>query len=172
MPPPDTVESLREDLSSTDLRVRVGALNRLSKLGGDDAVDAMIESLRTSDSVTVGWAARYLSQIGAKGALPSLLTTLQERGGDLDGPSKDLVIMALGTLGDASTVPTLEPFLCDPRYLTRRAAALAIATIPGPESRISLELAERALSLVRGLPIRRALRGMRKREKSGSDSDT
>jgi HEAT repeat protein len=151
-----SVDALRKSLASPSEKVRVAAFQALAHIHTVGAVDAMIEALDADDADTVGWAAYFLRRIGARRAVPSLIRCAEERRDD--GTDKTLLIQSLAHMPDPLAIPVLRAYATDPRWLTRREAALALRAIGTPESRTALEQAAAELSWVRAIPARRALR--------------
>jgi HEAT repeat protein len=155
-----SVETLRRLIpASPDRRIRVASVLALKRLGSEAAVDPLIESLESPDPITVAFAARALVAMGARRAVPALVSRL-EHDDEANGSARNSLTWALFQLPHPSAIPVLAVTLRDSRWGPRRIAAHALVAIGTTEARIALESAARELSWWRGLFARHALRHM------------
>ena len=74
------LEPLLNVLSYHKMHVRIGAIEALSEIKSPRSVDPLIHTLTTDEDHEVRWvAALALGEIGDKNAIPSLLTSLQDK---------------------------------------------------------------------------------------------
>jgi HEAT repeat protein len=153
-----SVPKMERLLDATDLRIRVGALHVLQRIGTPDAVDVMVAVLDRGDSSTVGWASHCLTTDNAPGNdTPALLECLVARGDALSGTGKALLIHAIGRQGNRDAVPAVAALLNDRERTTRRAAARELARLGGDAGRRALEDAVATQSWWRSRYAREAL---------------
>lgn len=157
-----SIEVLRANLRSTDVKAQVCAVFALAHIGTDEAADALIECLAMKKTgPRFAFALKSLTEGHAARARPAFIRTLEERRHELHQGDKRLLVYALFQNPHRSEVPVLAPLLRERSRETRRMAAVALAQIRASESREALEEAARSLSWLRGLQARRALRSLR-----------
>lgn len=121
--------------------LRRNAARALGKVGDEAVVPALIECLSCSDYYVREAAAQSLELLGAKDAIAPLLTLL---GGSVEAavpvPGKphliqpyNAILEALGALGDASVVATVEPFLRHDVPQVKNGAARALYQLTGKD---------------------------------------
>ncbi|MEL7512118.1 MAG: HEAT repeat domain-containing protein [Cyanobacteria bacterium J06554_3] len=121
--------------------LRRNAARALGKVGDEAVVPALIECLSCSDYYVREAAAQSLELLGAKDVIAPLLTLL---GGSVEAavpvPGKPYLIQpynaileALGALGDASVVATVEPFLRHDVPQVKNGAARALYQLTGKD---------------------------------------
>ena len=159
--PPIGMETLRASLDSANRKSCAGAQQVLIRLGSEEAIAMLVESLQTADSVAVGNASRLLAGIQARSAISSLITCLDTRGNELDNTAQQWIARALGLMPHRDAIPVLAKLLRASSRRTRRTAAWAIAQIRAPESQVALESAADELPWFRGRAVRRALEAVR-----------
>jgi HEAT repeat protein len=153
-----SVNVLRANLRSPDLRTRVSALFALVEIGNEKAVDVLIECLRMELGPPFTFAVAELGKLRARRAIPALIETLDRRAEELDEGNKRVIIRALAHMPHRSQVPVLSTALRRGGLRTRRVAAMALVQIRAPESQAALEDAVKSLSWLRARQARRALR--------------
>jgi HEAT repeat protein len=156
-----SVEVLRANLRSADVKAQVRAVFALAHVGTEQAVDALIDSLAVTSGPGFTLAVKSLAGNHALRARPAFVRTLEERSDELRQGDKRVLVWALFQAPHRSEVPVLARLLRERSRETRRMAAVALAQIRAPESREALEEAARSLSWLRGLQARRALRSLR-----------
>jgi HEAT repeat protein len=122
--PPSTLPELIEVLTSQNAEARIGAAHVLSDMGPEakPAIAALIENLSYQESYEVRMAvAETLGSIGpeAKAAIPALTTVLLNDFVQVRRASA----VALGQIGDVSTLPVLAKALYDKDTITSIDAA-------------------------------------------------
>jgi len=103
--------------------VRIAILEALSRLGGDQAVSILEESVNDKDQRVVEEAVRGLGRLQIKDAIPAL-QQLAAR-----GEMTQTVFEALASIGDKRAVSTLEQGLSSPDKFVNVEAAYALATL-------------------------------------------
>lgn len=157
-----SIEVLRANLQSADVKAQVRAVFALAHIGTDEAADALIECLAMKKTgPRFAFALKSLTEGHAARARPAFIRTLEERRRELRRGDKRLLVYALFQNPHRSEVPVLAALLGERSRETRRMAAVALAQIRASESREALEDAATSLSWLRGLQARRALRSMR-----------
>lgn len=132
---------LRKALRDDDELVRLKSAEALARLGETDAVDFLVELLRSSEEATTSVrvpAAEALGKAG-KSALDYLLKKISDR----DPMVRWGVVSALGEIGHRRAVPALVKALEDENADVRSASAEALGKIADPES---AEVLARALA--------------------------
>lgn len=152
---------LGENLRSSDTKSQVRAVLALAHIGTEEAADTLIDSLAVISGPCFTFTVKALAVEYAERAMPALIQTLEQRGGELRQVDKQLLVYALFQNPHRSQMPVLKTLLRERSWSTRRMAAVALAQIRAPEGREALEEAVRSLSWLRGLQARRALRSLR-----------
>lgn len=156
-----SIDVLRANLRSTDVKGRVRAVFALAHIGTEQAADALIDSLAVTTGPGFTFAVKSLAEDHATRARPAFVRTLEERHDELRQGDKQVLVWALYQTPHRSEVPVLAALLGERSRSTRRMAAVALAQIRAPESREALEEAATSLSWLRSLQARRALRSLR-----------
>jgi len=128
------VESLIQDLKSSDYAIRKEATQALKKNGDSQAVDALIESLKyenwQDDYITLDGvrsnSAEALGNIGDPKAIPNLIQSLNE---DPDEEVRAKSAWALGKLNANKAVDTLIKALYDEYWEVRKYSANSLGII-------------------------------------------
>jgi len=122
--PPDTLPELVAVLSLPDVEARLGAMTVLGHMGSEAevAVPALVENLEYPNTAVRIRAAWALGMIGptAQSAAPALIEVLLN---DSFGESRAEAAVALGKIGDLSTVPALAQGLNDEDWRVQIASA-------------------------------------------------
>lgn len=154
-------------LLATDARdpgVRVAAVRAVTAIGGQSAIDALIQVVATTrDDVTLFWAARGLGQQKAWGAVPTLTDRLATHGVAGTRLARTALVKALWAVPHRTATPVLARHLADDDRTTRRLAAAALARIGTPEADSALRQAAETMPWWRGRFARRALSFREKR---------
>jgi hypothetical protein len=112
--PPSSIPELINALSSANAEVRIGAANRLKTLGkaAIPAVPALTQNLQYENSEVRKAATEALGSIGAeaKASVPTIIVLLLT---DSATQSRRQAAIALGSIGDVSSVPALAMGLND-----------------------------------------------------------
>jgi HEAT repeat protein len=156
-----SIDVLRANLRSTDVKGQVRAVFALAHIGTEQAADALIDSLAVTTGPGFTFAVKSLAEDHAARARPAFVRTLEERHDELRQGDKRVLVWALYQTPHRSEVPVLAALLGERSRETRRMAAVALAQVRAPESREALEDAVKSLSWLRGLQARRALRSLR-----------
>jgi HEAT repeat protein len=156
-----SIEVLRANLRSADVKTQVRAVFALAHVGTERAVDALIDSLAVTTGPGFTFAVKSLAGDHAARARPAFVRTLEERHDELRRGDKQVLVWALFQTPHRSEVPVLATLLGERNRETRRMAAVTLAQIRASESQEALEEAARSLSWLRGLQARRALRSLR-----------
>jgi HEAT repeat protein len=121
------VEPLAALLQGHHSSVRERAAEALGEIGGEHAVDALLDALRNDAASGVRWrAAVALGEIGDERAVDALLgVLLKEPISFVRGRAAE----ALGQLGDKRAVPALLPLLKDADKIVRWRAAVALGKL-------------------------------------------
>ena len=107
--------------------VRKKAVGALALIGDESSMDTLIHALEDSNWNTKFYAVEGLGKIGDVSAVDPISSLLE---GGSWGPNNDLLIEALGALGDARALPVLERIVEeDPDARMRQAAEAAIVQI-------------------------------------------
>lgn len=137
------VAQLRRCLGHSDERVRREALRSLGRIGGPEAMEAIIDCLGDAgDPVLRRQAAVSLGALRSVRAVEPLFAVVAERDLFLHTlPLKKDALVAIGRIGDRSAVPSLMALLARRRLLFRRRweelqclAAAVIGQIGDPET--------------------------------------
>lgn len=160
-----SVDILGELTRNADRRVRVDALRILRSVGGMAAIDVLCNALSHEDVVTAGWAALFLGELGAEGAVPALIETADERWSSL-GIARPWVVRALGLLGDLRAMPVLERGLRSKDANVRVQAAYALSKMDPADTGGSVQAALSDLSWWRGRAVRRGVKAASAHEQS------
>jgi HEAT repeat protein len=153
-----SIDILRANLWSADVKGHVRAVFALAHIGTEQAADALIDSLAVTTGPGFTFAVKSLAEDYAARARPAFVRALEERHDELRQGDKQVLVWALYQTPHRSEVPVLAALLGERRRSTRRMAAVALAQIRAPESREALEEAVSSLSWLRALQARRALR--------------
>jgi phycocyanobilin lyase alpha subunit len=165
---PEAIESLLMALTDESDRspdggfpLRRNAAKALGKLGNRQAVPALINCLQCSDYYVRESAAQALEMLGDQQCIPALVALLE---GGIEAavpvPGKpylvqpyNAILEALGSLGDATLISAVEPFLQHTVAQVRNAAARAMYQFTG-----EAHYAERLVEVLRGaeLQLRRS----------------
>lgn len=124
-------------VAADDPAIRLAAMTAVGPLLGSDprAADAIVERLGDDDEEIRVLAAEYLGQIRARVAVTPLLALT----GDASPERlRRAAIDALGEIGDAAAVPTLQTALRDGPETLQQAAADALGAIADPSSAAGL----------------------------------
>jgi HEAT repeat protein len=156
-----SIDVLRENLLSTDVKSQVRAVFALAHIGTAQAVDALIDSLAVTTGPGFTFAVKSLAEDHAARARPAFVRMLEERHDELRQGDKQVLVWALYQTPHRSEVPVLAALLGERSRSTRRMAAVALGQIRASESREALEEAVKSLPWLRGLSARRALRSQR-----------
>ena len=111
-------------------------IEALSRVGGEQAVATLEESLNDKDARVAEEAVRGLGRLQVKDAVPAL-QPLAARGGDMT----QAVFEALGAIGDKRAVPALELGLASQDKFVSVEAAYALAQLGGKDMVARLEAA-------------------------------
>lgn len=156
-----SIDILRANLGSTDIKSQVRAVFALAHIGTETAADVLIDSLAVTTGPGFTFAVKSLAESHAARARTAFVRTLEERRDELRQGDKQVLVWALYQMPHRSEVPVLATLLGERSRSTRRMAATALAQIRACESRDALEGAVKSLSWLRGLQARRALRSLR-----------
>ncbi len=156
-----SIDVLRANLGSADVKGQVRAVFALTHIGTEQAAYALIDSLAVTTGPGFTFAVKSLAENHAARARPAFVRTLEERHDELRQGDKQVLVWALYRTPHRSEVPVLAALLGEQSRRTRRMAAVALAQIRASESREALEGAATSLSWLRGLQARRALRSLR-----------
>ncbi|HEV3033930.1 MAG TPA: hypothetical protein VGX72_03990 [Solirubrobacteraceae bacterium] len=156
-----SIDVLRANLRSQDVKSQVRAVFALAHIGTEEAADALIDSLAVTTGPGFTFAVKSLAEGRAARARPAFVRTLEERHDELRQGDKQVLVWALYQTPHRSEVPVLATLLGERSKSTRRMAAVALAQIKATESREALEEAVKTLSWLRGRQARRALRLLR-----------
>lgn len=153
---PEVISLLLEALEDSQDRapdggfpLRRNAARALGKVGNPSVVPALIKSLECSDYYVREAAAQSLESLGATGSVEKLLSLLAggvESAVEVPGRPHlvqpyNAILEALGALGDAKIVPTIEPFLAHEMVQVKNAAARAMYQLTG-QARYAEKLVE------------------------------
>ena len=118
------VAGLGQTLQEAGWRAQEGILDALTRIG-PASVPLLAQAARNHpDEDTRRRAIRALGRVGGTAARDSLLILL-------DGGQRDIVLEALGTIGDSTVVPDVLRFLADPVSDVRRRAVVALGKMAG-----------------------------------------
>ncbi|WP_228024562.1 HEAT repeat domain-containing protein [cf. Phormidesmis sp. LEGE 11477] len=129
--------------------LRRNAARALGKVGDASVIPALIAALDCSDYYVREAAAQSLESLGATESIEKLLSLLAggvEAAVEMPGKPHlvqpyNAILEALGELGDADIVPTIEPFLAHEIVQVKNAAASAMYQLTG-EGRYAEKLVE------------------------------
>lgn len=142
------VTALTPLLSHEDLRVRRETIRTLTKIGGQNAEESLLQMLNCDEQELRRQAILSLGALKSTAAVPFLLTlaTQKDRKGRHLEERKE-AITALGQIGANTAVAPLQSLLRRRHWFAstpvelRTAAALALGTIGSPDALIALQLA-------------------------------
>ncbi len=117
-------------LTSSDVDVRIRAVDVLGELKDPRAVDPLINLLHDENAAIRKNAVESLEKLGDTRALEPLICTLQ----DDDVSVRWYTCRALGSFGDARPVESLIQLLNDPDHFVRESAADALGEIGDPKA--------------------------------------
>lgn len=157
----EDVAALEEYLRYPEWRAH--AARFLADIDARGAIPAITQLLDAGDRRVRVSAARSLGRLRADSATERLAVLARS---DPERIVRSWAVYALGALGTADSVRLVTTFLDDDDAWVRRAAAVALGEHGPPSVREALERAARREPLHRRKPYRRALRLLRKREKS------
>jgi len=123
-----TVQILLENLSSTDVDVRLAIIDSIGTLCDPQACDSMLCHLDDPNMTVQRAVVQALGQIGDKRAVEPLLNRLD----DPDMTVKCAVVQALGQIGDKRAVEPLIALFKDENVNVRTFAAAALGNIKDP----------------------------------------
>jgi hypothetical protein len=159
-----SIGELRRSAEDEDVKTKVAAIAALEALESHEAAVVLGEIVRTQTGPAFTIAARALWTIDARRAMPVFMSALEERCDDLRESDKRVIIHALARAPHLSQIRVLVGALRGRSLLTSRVAAMALSRIRAPESKEALQDAARSLSRLRGLPARRELSRINRRQ--------
>ncbi|UKO96647.1 HEAT repeat domain-containing protein [Nostoc sp. UHCC 0870] len=171
---PEAIDVLIAALEDDDDRTNAGgyplrrnAARALGKLGGKQAVPALIKSLECSDFYVREAAAQSLEMLGDLSCIPRLIELLNNQvPGTLPAPEPpqltqpfDAILEALGTLGAIDAIPLIETFLDHFIPRIQYAAARAMYQLTSQATEISNQYGDRLVQALAhpDLQLRRAV---------------
>jgi phycocyanobilin lyase subunit alpha len=171
---PEAIDVLIAALEDDDDRTNAGgyplrrnAARALGKLGGKQAVPALIKSLECSDFYVREAAAQSLEMLGDLSCIPRLIELLNNQvPGTLPAPEPpqltqpfDAILEALGTLGAIDAIPLIETFLDHFIPRIQYAAARAMYQLTSQATEISNQYGDRLIQALahQDLQLRRAV---------------
>lgn len=120
----DGVAGLGQTLQEADWRAQEGILDALTRIGPVSVAPLAQTARNHRVEDTRRRAIRALGRVGGAAARDSLLMLL-------GGGERDIVLEALGTIGDSTVVPDILRFLADPAPDVRRRAVVALGKMAG-----------------------------------------
>jgi HEAT repeat protein len=155
---------LIEALRDPDPTVRSVAARYLGALGVVEATPALLRLLRAANAGVRSAGATALGRLQSSEAVPELIALAEN---DRDLASQTHAIGALGKIGDARAMPVLLRLLASPHWVVRDCAARALGSCGDATAIEELRAAAaRERLLLRG-PLRKAVRQIRRRSRSG-----
>jgi lysophospholipid acyltransferase (LPLAT)-like uncharacterized protein/HEAT repeat protein len=146
-------------LGSKDFEERAAGARCLGQLGDVSAVPLLLAALRKETQLAL---LRALARLGDHRATQPILKLLGEDHPATRQGERQVVIDALGLLGDPAAAPALERELAHPAWQVRRAAALALARAGRRRSRAALAVCELDYHQVVRVACARARRALAK----------
>jgi hypothetical protein len=131
------IQTIKEDLTSDDVKIRKRAVRRLMEMKDSRTLDLLIEALKDSDPNVRRYAAKTLGDIGDARAVDPLDQALQ----DQDWSGRSSALEALRKIGNARAEKCIEKYLDDESDYIQNAAreALNILSFKGMAVRDSLD---------------------------------
>jgi HEAT repeat protein len=130
----EIIPALVEQFDRISGAARLSTIRVFGEIGHPDAVDILLEVMRSDDPqeyfLASSLAAQSLGRIGGAAAVEGLLETLEtERAG-----VRRMAAVVLGTIGDSRAVPGLHSALEDEDHKVRQLAARSLERIGTPRA--------------------------------------
>ena len=131
------IQTIKEDLTSDDVKIRKRAVRRLMEMKDPSTLDLLIGALKDSDHNVRRYAAKTLGEVGDARAVEPLDQALQNR----EWSGRGSALEALRKIGNARAEKYIEKYLDDESDYIQKAAreALNLLSFKGVEIRDSVD---------------------------------